>query len=199
MSAALRRAAYGVGLLVSLWGCRGGLASRGGAGLLGRDPVAAQGFNEQGLTLIAQGCFEQAEECFRQALSADPYWGPARCNLGVAFLRQGKYFDAGWQLRCAVQLMPRAAAPRANLGILYEIAGRLDLGEEHLRQALELAPQDIEIIGHLTRVHVRQGKCTPDTLAWLESITTQDDHPAWRSWAREQLIATQTSDAQERR
>ena len=187
MAVARSCTACSVGLLVSLCGCALRAAPGVSPGAVQRDRYAAERLNEQGLALIEKGDLTGAEETFRRALAADPYHGPAHCNLGVVLLQEGKFYDAGWELRHAGQLMPKAAAPRQNLGLLYEAVGRYGLAEEQLRAALRLLPDDVEVIGHLARVHVRQGKRTPETLAWLEAVATQDDHPAWRSWAAGQL------------
>jgi Flp pilus assembly protein TadD len=199
MSLARCQVICSAGLLVSLFGCQCTTATSS-PGRLCRDPAAAGQLNERGLALIEKEQLPEAEACFRQALQADPYYGPAHANLGVVLLQQHKLYEAGWELRYAAQLMPRAAAPRANLGVLYESVGRYGPAEENLRQALELMPDDVEVIGYLARLHVRQGKCASDTLAWLKTVSTQDDNPAWRGWAREQLIrhsstATQQGDA----
>jgi Flp pilus assembly protein TadD len=197
MSATIGRMACGAGLLVCLWGCRGIPAPRGGMGMPRRDPVAAQRFNDQGLALLEQGQLADATAALRQATVADPFWGPAQNNLGVALLRAGQYFDAAWTLQNAAALMPKAAAPRANLGLLYESVGRYGPSEESLQAALKLAPDDVEIIGYLARLRVRQGRYSPDTVAWLQTVSTQDDDPAWRNWAREKLICRRSQGFQE--
>ncbi len=153
-----------------------------------RDTFEANRLNADGLALVEQGAFAQAEEHFRRALDADPWHGAAHCNLGVALLEQGKPYDAVWQLQHACRLMPKAAQPRVNLGILYEITGRYGLAEEELQEALSLSPGDIEIVGQLARLHVRQDKHTQNTLAWLQTVVSQDDDAEWRRWARLELI-----------
>lgn len=171
-------------LLLGLTGCA--LPGARPAAAL-RDRALAEQFNERGLTLIEHGDPSGAQALFRKALDADPFCGPAHCNLGVALLQLGRFHEAGWEFRSAIQLMPKAAPPRANLGLLFERVGRYGPAEENLRAALQLAPDDIEIIGHLARVHVRQGKRDAETLDWLAAVATQDDDPAWRSWAGKQL------------
>jgi Tfp pilus assembly protein PilF len=193
MAAVRYRVACGAALLVSLSGCALRASRPLGSAFPQRDRVQAERLNEQGLALVQEGDFAAAEKRLREALAADPYHGPAHCNLGLVLLQQDKFYEAGWELRYACQLMPRASQPRANLGILYETVGRYGPAEEHLKAALRLSPDDIEVIGHLARTHVRQDKTTPETLAWLQSIATQDDHPAWRRWAGEQLIQLETN------
>jgi len=172
-------------LLVSAAGC---VPRAAPSWALQRDSVAAQRCNAQGLALLEAGQAAEAGKRFGAALDADPFYGPAHSNLGIALLQQGQYFEAANELRYARQLMPRASQPRANLGILFELVGQYGEAEEQLREALRLAPEDVEIIGQLARVHVRQGKHTPETVAWLQTIASQDDHPAWRHWAGQQLI-----------
>ena len=180
--------------------CLSGCASRTAQPVRAqRDRERGERLNAQGLAHVEEGRFAEAEKSFRAALRADPYLGPAHCNLGVVLLELGKFYEAGWELRHACQLMPRASQPRANLGVLYAGVGRNGPAEEHLRDALRLNPDDIQVIGHLARLHVRQDKRTPETLAWLNQIAEQDDDPAWRRWAGEQLIRTRNSGSQDGR
>ncbi len=190
----------GVALLVSLWGCDVPMASGPRISVPPRDRALAERLNEEGLTLVSEGCCAEAISKFRSAVEADLYFGPGHCNLGVTLLQQGtSFYEAACELRDACRLMPKAGQPRANLGILYELVGRYGEAEEHLRAALRFSPDDIEIIGHLARVHVRQNKRTEETLAWLQTIATQDDKPAWRSWAGEQLTRIENPNPQNRR
>lgn len=174
------RIACAISLALLLAGCQT-VPNRDAPGL--RDPRQALALNEQALQQIAAEQLDDAAEALRAALAADPYCGPAHCNLGIVLLRQGQFYEAGWQLRYACQLMPKASQPRASLGMLYELVGRYGDAEEELRKALEQAPGDIEIMGQLARVHVRQGKHTDETWAWLQTVATQDDDHEWRRWA----------------
>ena len=148
------------------------------------DHGRAEQLNASGLQHINSADLAEAEACFRQALECDPFYGAAHSNLGVVLMQQGRPFDAVWHLRYASQLLPAASAPRTNLGILYELVGRYGPAEEQLRAALRLAPDDIEVIGHLARLHVRQDIWTNDTRAWLEALAAQDDDAAWRTWGQ---------------
>lgn len=130
---------------------------------------------------------KKAEERFRQALGVDPFYGPAYTNLGVTLLLQSRHLESAQASRAACQLMPRAASPRHNLGILFDACGRYGPAERELRHALELNPDDIEIIGHLARVRVRQGQRDEELQGWLETVAANDDHPAWRDWAALEL------------
>ncbi|MCA9243709.1 MAG: tetratricopeptide repeat protein [Phycisphaerales bacterium] len=186
MRAALRFA-VGVACLLSAGGCAG-LRTRAVLENTARDRAAALRLNDEGLSLARDGHLEDAERALRRAIAADPWCGPAHSNLGVVLLQQGKFYDAGWALTHASQLMPQAAQPRLNLGVLYETAGKYADAEDELRSALNLAPGDLEIVGHLARLRVRQKDYSSETLTWLEAIAVGDNNPEWRDWAGQQLI-----------
>lgn len=149
-----------------------------------RDRAKAEQLRDAALADIDRGAWADAESKLRAALDADPFDGPAHANLGVVLWKQGKLFDAGWALRHACQLMPKAAQPRHNLGLLFESAGRNGLAEEQYRAALLCDPDDVEIVGHLARVRVRQSKFDPETFALVQTIATSDNDEHWRTWAQ---------------
>lgn len=149
-----------------------------------RDRARAQELRSRADLHILEQDWEAAERDLRQALQADPFDGPSHANLGVVLWKRGSLFDAGWELRFACQLMPKAAQPRHNLGLLFESVGRSELAEEQYRSALECDPGDVEIIGHLARIRVRQNKVDDETLALLHSVATGDDDSVWRNWAQ---------------
>lgn len=175
-------------LIAALLGCSAATPARESGPRPPRDRVQAAILNEEGLDLIAKARLPEAEQRFKAALEADPFCGSAHSNLGVLLLQRGAVYEAAQELQTACRLMPRASQPRANLGALFEQAGRYGDAEEQLRAALALSPDDIEVIGHLARIQVRQGKRTPETRAWLQRVAVEADDAAWRSWASQNSI-----------
>lgn len=185
-------AASGAWLVWTCCGCQ--LAPRAAAPTAAlRDPSEADRLNQQALMLLDAERFAEAEPLLRAAVAADPYFGPAHCNLGVCLLRQERFYDAAWELRHAAQLMPRASAPRLNLGLLYEAVGRFGDAEAELAAALDRAPGDVVVAGQLARLHIRQAKHTPQTQAWLEQVVLEHADAAWRRWAQAELVDAQHS------
>jgi Flp pilus assembly protein TadD len=192
-----RTAVWGLVLpLFGLVGCGSGLLQPRLSPQRGPDRAQAEHYNTLGLQHLGEKQWSQAEAAFRSALEADPYYGAAHSNLGVALLQQGKPYDAVWELRYACRLLPKASEPRVNLGLLFERAGRYPEAERELRDALALAPEDLKVIGQLARVQVRQGKQTEETLVWLQTVATQDDNPQWRTWARRELARASKRDSE---
>lgn len=175
-------------LLVLISGCPGRISRVEQAPIPGgRDTLRAADLNAQGLALVAKGSTADAERQFRAAIEADSFYGPAHGNLGLVLLQQEKFYEAATELGYACKLMPKASQPRHNLGVLYETVGRYDEADGELRQALRLAPDDVEVIGHLARVNIRRGGAATEVKTWLQALVVRDDDPAWRDWARLQL------------
>ena len=74
-----------------------------------RDREAAERHNGFGLECIQRQAYAESEAEFHRAIEADPFFGPAYCNLGLVQLELDKPFEAAWNLRHASQLMPRAS------------------------------------------------------------------------------------------
>ena len=58
---------------------------------------------------------------------------------------------------------------------------------ETLRKALELAPDNVEVIGNLARLLVRTGRKDDRTRELLGQVVMKDHRPEWTEWARERL------------
>jgi tetratricopeptide (TPR) repeat protein len=107
-------------------------------GRLGRDEV-------QTLLVKAgnhsnQGAYEDAVECFQEALAADPGNVNARNSLGVILCRLGRYQEGGEQFRQAIKTKEKFADAHFNLGSLLRSQGRIRESEASLRRALALKP-----------------------------------------------------------
>lgn len=184
MNGARRVLACGVVLMLGCLGCAGRRAAVAAA----RDRVQADALNQRALAQIDAGDYAAAQASLESAVAADPWSGAARNNLGLVQLKLGRPFEAAQEFQNAIRLLPRASAPRTNLGILLEKAGQFPEAETQLLAALDAAPDDIEIIGALARLRVRQSRFDPQTIAWLKNVAASEEDPAWRDWARRTLV-----------
>jgi len=172
--------ACGAVLALGVFGCAG----PGRAVAPSRDRLRADGLNQRALALIDAGDYAAAFASLESAVSADPWSGAVRNNLGLVHLKLGRPFEAAQEFQNAIRLLPRSSAPRSNLGILLEKAGLYPEAEAQLLAALEAAPEDVEIIGALARLRVRQNRFDSQTLAWLKTVAAAENDPVWRDWAR---------------
>ena len=95
------------------------------------------------------GAFEELE----RALHLDPDNSNALNSLGYLLVDSGRDPRRGVEYcRRAVRRQPRNAAYLDSLGWAYMKIGRLEEAKETLRSALEIAPGNKEIAGHLRSV-----------------------------------------------
>ena len=88
--------------------------------------------------------FEQAIDCYQQALSADPDNVIVRDTLGVILCRLGRYEEGGEQFRRAIKTKESFAEAHFHLGSLLRSQGFIMQSEQPLRRALKLKPTLVE-------------------------------------------------------
>jgi Flp pilus assembly protein TadD len=150
----------------------------------GRDGSRARELNDKAFVLIDQGKLPEAEKLLREAVNADPMFGPARNNLGLVYYETGRLYEAAWEFENAVRLLPYQPEPRNNLGLVLEKAGKLTNAAESYAKARELEPDNPEYIANLARARVRRGDRDSETASLLEEVVMKDSRPQWNDWAR---------------
>lgn len=94
------------------------------------DPVRARSLNKAGEQAYHAHRLDDAIASFQAATEADPTYGQAFANLGLAYQKAGRAAEAIWADRKAIALAsgPAAAVVRAganyNIGRLYEAASQ---------------------------------------------------------------------------
>jgi len=152
-----------------------------------RSTVLAERLSREAAEVMAEDP-ERAEQLLRRALSADLFFGPAHNNLGVVFLKQGKRYEAATEFEWARKLMPGHPDPRVNLAMTLEEAGKVDDALASYTAALEVYPGYLPAVQGVARATLRAGRSHEDLRGWLEAIAERSDDPAWRDWARGQLV-----------
>jgi tetratricopeptide (TPR) repeat protein len=108
----------------------------------GRD--AAQALLVHGNEHVKREAFDQAIDCFQQALSLDPDNAHVRDALGVIFCRLSRYQEGGEQFREAIKRKESFAEAHYHLGSLLRSQGLIRESEQPLRRALKLKPTLVE-------------------------------------------------------
>jgi Flp pilus assembly protein TadD len=130
----------------------------------------------------------RGEELLRQAVEADPFYGPAVNNLGVLALKQSKLFEAAEAFTTAARLMPGNSEPHANLGLTLERARRFDDSRRALRQALDIDPSNMVALQSLARLNARDNVRTSEAKQILVRLRDAARSPEWQAWATRQLL-----------
>lgn len=123
--------------------------------------------------LLAIGRGAEALTHARRALELDPLDPETIAHLGWHNLYDHKYAEVRESLDRALAVDSSRAETRRLLGLLAEVMGDYELAESQYRAALARAPDDVEAVAALGRVHALDGR--PDearaVLARLDSLT----------------------------
>ncbi len=93
---------------------------------IGLDPQAPEPYNGRGVSYLATGDIESAEDDFNQALTLDRDYADAWVNRGLAHEMQGDKTKARAAYNRAMQLSPGLSAARDGIA-------RIDAGAPPLR------------------------------------------------------------------
>src|SRR3569623_504780 len=108
-------------------------------------PNFADGHNNLGVVLMAQGALDEAIAGYRQAIALQPNHANAHYNLGNALKEQSRMDEAIASYRKALVLTPNYAQLHSNLGDALQAQGRLDEAIASYRTALRLDSNLVEL------------------------------------------------------
>ncbi|MFZ2333462.1 MAG: tetratricopeptide repeat protein [Sideroxyarcus sp.] len=113
---------------------------------------------KKGNELLTQGKLEEAADCYRQAIAADPGLPENHLNLGFLLSEQRLYEDAKMALKQAIQLDPELTDAYYLLGMIAQEQFHLDHAIEYFIKTLEIKP-DFEIVYRdLCRAYFKNGQ-----------------------------------------
>jgi len=125
---------------------------------------------QRGAEAIHQGKTAEAEQDFRQALSADPHSANAALGLGMTLLRENKPAEARDPLQQAIADDPRIRGAHMFLGILDYEQSDFDAALASLNAEAILQPNNPEVLTWIGMVQLAAGH--------PEQATTPLDHAA---------------------
>lgn len=103
-------------------------------------PDQAKALYFDGNRHMEAGTFDDAERCFKAAISIAPDFAEALCNLGFLRERAGAFAEAETCYRQAIAADPHCIQTWLNLGVLLLNRKRFDEAEALDRQAVQQAP-----------------------------------------------------------
>ena len=115
-------------------------------GVLLRAPTHAPACWSLAWALWKQSKAEEAENVFRQLLDARPDCHSARYGLGLMELQRNQPESAISEFSKAVELDPEHAESHFHLAEAFLATGRVDQAHAHLKDVLQLAPDNVEAI-----------------------------------------------------
>lgn len=122
-------------------------------------PHFSMAWNNLGTIAYQTRKYLRAEECFREALAADPAAFEPLVNLGGVLLDLRKLGEA---MSCNLRAMltrPNDALANAQLGMTYFEVGNFDLAQKYLERARQIDPAHFshpQLL--LAEIHLRRGE-----------------------------------------
>jgi len=86
---------------------------------------------------------EKAALELERAITLDPEFGDAHCDLGVAYTRLGLLSQAAAEFRRAIELLPEEAIPYSNLAWIQFATGQRAEALANVQRALRLSPDNV--------------------------------------------------------
>lgn len=120
--------------------------------VFGRPTSAAEGYKNRGNEWLAQGRFDEAAACYRQAIDAEPDYAEAHNNLGFVQSRLGRVQEAEASYRHALALNADLGPAHFNLSTLLVARGDLDEAWDHCQRAKQLSPPNVDIYVQLGEI-----------------------------------------------
>ena len=147
-----------------------------GANSLATYNLGVAWFN-QGLSLAAQGAYDQAIPYYEKAIRLSPARDDAHSALGYALLRKGMIAGAIREYEESLHLNSRDPETHNNLANALLKQGRLDEAVPHLTQALRLRPGYPEAHDNLGAVLAARGRFAEAAAQFREVVRLNPAYP----------------------
>jgi len=138
-------------------------------------PNEASSYNLIGFTLQSEGKYDDAANCYRQAILFNPNEADAYNNLSVILISQGKINEAVDCLNKSLQIYPNSAEAYNNLSVLFKLQGKFNEAVDCLRRALQINPDYADGLSNLGIVLGMQGKSEEAIDCYRKAIKLKPD------------------------
>ena len=132
--------------------------------------------NHQACDDIDHGRLDEAIELYQKALETDPTLAEPHNNLGLAYLLQGEPERAIDAFKTSIEL-DGGEEPRTNLGLVYSWQGKHDAAIALHKEALDMAPDSVEVQINLGFVYICQNRLD-EAKVMLEGALRSDPESA---------------------
>ncbi|MBF0419860.1 MAG: glycosyltransferase family protein [Magnetococcales bacterium] len=142
--------------------------------------IPAQRWIQHGLLLQQQGAWQEARECFIQALQLQPLCFDAHFHLGNSWMNGGRFAEAYDCYRKALKIRRTSLEALANLGSAALKLGRWPEARDHFTHALRLAPGEPLLRINLGTVMHHLGHMDAALEIYQQCVATTPEIPdAW--------------------
>jgi tetratricopeptide (TPR) repeat protein len=123
------------------------------------DASHAEALNNLGASLsYLGGRYEEAEQCFRQAIEIKPEFAEPYCNLGVLLRQKSHLAESEAVLRRALKLRPNYHDARIDLGLTLLFLGRLRDARACFAKVLKNSPRNVLALYGTGQIAAAEGR-----------------------------------------
>jgi protein O-GlcNAc transferase len=149
-----------------------------------------------GAAYAADGAYEKAAECFRNAIAIKSSIPEAHYNLGNALKDLGQYEEAIKSYRKALQLKPNYPAAWNNLGAMYTQFGLVREASSAILRALSIKADYAQAQNNMANVWLLQGKITESINCCIRALNIDPNYvDAYRSMGMAMISSRRFGDA----
>ena len=148
----------------------------------------AKALYEESMDAYQNSDLELAQKKLRRAVAEDSRHGGAWLALGVVEFQRRRFFQAAEAFDRAVHLLPTRYEPRFNLGSVFESVGRYGKAIEHYRTALDLSPDQVEVMENLARCYILMNQNLEEAKELIDRSLAREHRPKWRRWLQQQGV-----------
>jgi protein O-GlcNAc transferase len=94
---------------------------------------------------LEEGKYQEASDCYLQAIDNNPHDANAHSGIGLIYLQQNLPQEAMAHFAKALETNPQLASAQYFLGTIFQKQGKYDEAIDHYRKALELKA-DVEVV-----------------------------------------------------
>ena len=142
----------------------------------------------QGMEAHERDDLDGARSLLSEAVEVDETNAHAWMALGVTEMDRDNLFEAAAAFDRAGRLEPSRYEPHYNIGLLYETAGRYGRAAEAYEIALQLAPDQNEVLGNLARCYIRSNTQLHRAKELIDRALTTERRPEWLEWLQRQSM-----------
>jgi Tfp pilus assembly protein PilF len=141
---------------------------------------------QSAMLAISRGETESARGMLLKAVDIDGRNPRAWMLLGKVELGDDRLFEAAKAFHAACRVMPYRYEPHYNLGCVFEAGGQPSRAAVEYEAALELAPDQLEVMENLARCYIDLGEKHERAAELIGRSLRTELRPEWILWLQQQ-------------
>jgi tetratricopeptide (TPR) repeat protein len=143
---------------------------------------------EQAMTEYKSSHRDKALSLLKQAVDKDSRNAQVWMQIGVIEYERNSYYESARAFHRASRLVPTRYEPYFNLGTVYEMTSQFTQAIESYKKALEMAPDQTEVMENLIRCYIRTNQNLDQAKELINRVLICEHRPEWRTWLEKEAL-----------